>query len=57
MNKIEKCEMMFTLLTDWKIAGINVEDIWCDDSGENKLVYNARCARGYNIKFEFSGNS
>jgi hypothetical protein len=35
---------VMTLLTDLKIAGVEVRFIRCDDSGE-----------GYGIKFEFSG--
>jgi hypothetical protein len=46
---------MFTLLTDSKIAGIEVKYIRCDDSGENKAFYNACQSNGYLIKFEFSG--
>ena len=46
---------MFTLLKDLKIAGIDIKYIHCDDSGDNKLFYNACHAKGYNIKFEFSG--
>jgi hypothetical protein len=43
------------LLTDLKIAGIEVKYIHCDDSGENKYFYNACWSNGYLIKFEFSG--
>ena len=54
-NKNELKEEMFTLLTDLKIAGINVKYIRCDDSGENKLFFNACHAKGYNINVKFSG--
>jgi len=46
---------LFTLLTDLKIAGIEVKFIRCDDSGENKAFYDACWSKGYLIKFEFSG--
>ena len=54
-NKSDLKEKMFTLLTDLKIAGIDIKYIRCDDSGENKAFYDACRAKGYNIKFEFSG--
>jgi transposase InsO family protein len=54
-NKSELKEKMFPLLTDLKIAGIDNKHIRCDDSGENKAFYDACSAKGYNIKFEFSG--
>ena len=40
---------------DLKIAGLDIKYIQWDSSGENKLFYNACHAKGYNIKFEFSG--
>jgi hypothetical protein len=46
---------MKILLTDLKIAGIEVNYIRCDDSGENKVFYNHCCLNGELIKFEFSG--
>jgi len=46
---------MFSLLTDLKITGINVNYIGCDNSHENKSFYNFYCEKGYKIKFEFSG--
>ena len=46
---------MFTLLTDLKIAGIEVKYIRCDDSGENESFYYACRSADYLIKFEFSG--
>jgi hypothetical protein len=54
-NKSELKEKMLKLLTDLKIAEINVKFIRCDDSGENKSFQNACLASGHNIKFEFSG--
>jgi hypothetical protein len=44
-----------TLLTNLKIAGINVKHIRCDDSGENKSLFQACVAQGYGINSEFSG--
>ena len=44
-----------TLLTDLKIAGVNVKFIRCDDSGENKALFEECHSKGYGIKFEFSG--
>jgi hypothetical protein len=44
---------MFKLLTDLKIAGIEVKYIWCDDSGENKSFYNACWSNDFLIKFDF----
>jgi hypothetical protein len=49
-----KCKVM-TLLTDLKIAEINVKYIRCDDSGENKALFEACQAQEYGVKFEFSG--
>jgi hypothetical protein len=46
---------MFPLLTDLKIAGIDIKHIRCDNSGKNEVFYDACCTKGYNIKFEFSG--
>ena len=48
-------DKVMTLLTDLKIASINVKYIRCDDSGENKALYNQCRAQGYGVKFEFSG--
>jgi hypothetical protein len=44
-----------TLLIDLKIAGVNVKFIRCDDSGENKALFEECRSKGYGIKFEFSG--
>jgi hypothetical protein len=46
---------VMTQLTDLKIAGINVKHIRCNDSGENKSLFQACGAQGYGINFEFSG--
>jgi hypothetical protein len=54
-NKSKLKEKMFPLLTDLKIAGIDIKYIRCDDSGENKVFYDACHTKGYNIKFAFSG--
>jgi hypothetical protein len=43
-----------TLLTDLKIADIDVKHIRCDDSGENKALFEACQAQGYGVKFEIS---
>jgi hypothetical protein len=44
-----------TLLTDLKIAGVNLKFIRCDDSGENKALFEECRSKGVGIKFEFSG--
>jgi hypothetical protein len=44
-----------TLLTDLKIAGVKVKFIRCDDSGENKALFEECRSKGFGIKFEFSG--
>jgi hypothetical protein len=54
-NKSKLKEKMFPLLTDLKIAGIDIKYIRCDNSGKNKVFYDTCCQKGYNIKFEFSG--
>jgi hypothetical protein len=46
---------MMTLLTDLKIAGINVRFICCDDSGESKAFQKECKSKALNIIFEFSG--
>jgi hypothetical protein len=43
------------LLTDLKIAGLDVKFIQCNDSGENKALFDECRCKGYNVKFEFSG--
>jgi hypothetical protein len=54
-NKRDLKSKVMTLLTDLKIAEINVKYIRCDDSGENKALFDACQAQGYGMKFEFSG--
>jgi hypothetical protein len=44
-----------TLLTDLKIAGINVTFIRCDDAGENTSMNNDQDIKSFGVKFEFSG--
>jgi hypothetical protein len=44
-----------TLLTDLKIAGLDVKFIRCDDLGENKALFDECRFKEYNVKFEFSG--
>jgi hypothetical protein len=44
-----------TLLTDLKIAGLDVKLIQYDDSGDNKALFDECRSKGYNVKFEFSG--
>jgi hypothetical protein len=43
-----------TLLTDLKIAGLDVKFICCNDSGENKALFDECRSKGCNVKFEFS---
>jgi hypothetical protein len=54
-NKTDLKSKFMTLLTDLKIAGINLKYIRCDDSGENKALFGACQAQGYGVKFKFSG--
>jgi hypothetical protein len=54
-SKGELNDKMKILLTDLKIAGIEVKYIRCDDSGENKAFFNYCRLNGELIKFEFSG--
>jgi hypothetical protein len=44
-----------TLLTDLKIAGLDVKFIQRNDSEENKALFDECRSKGYNVKFEFSG--
>ena len=46
---------MKTLLTDLKIAGVNVKCIRCDNAGENIALKNYLDIKTYGFKFEFSG--
>jgi hypothetical protein len=54
-SKSESKNMIFTLLTDFNISGINLKFIRYDDSGEIKPFYDSRRANENNITFEFSG--
>jgi hypothetical protein len=45
---------MIELLTDLKIAGINIRFVRCDNSGENKAFQRECKSKGLNIMFEFS---
>jgi hypothetical protein len=54
-NKSDLKSKIMTLLTDLKIAEINVNYIRCNDSGENKALFEACQAQGYGVKFEFTG--
>jgi hypothetical protein len=49
-NKSKLKEEMFALLTDLKIAGIDIKHIRRDDSGENKAFYDACCTKGYTLR-------
>jgi hypothetical protein len=46
---------MKTLLTDLKIAGINVKCIRCNVAGENIALKNELDIKTHGVKFEFSG--
>jgi hypothetical protein len=46
---------VMTLLTDLKIAGIDVKYIRCNDLGKNKSLFDECQAQAYGVKFEFSG--
>jgi hypothetical protein len=54
-NKSDLKSKVMTLLTDLKIAGINVKYIRCNNSGENKASFEACQDQVYGVKFEFSG--
>jgi hypothetical protein len=54
-NKSDLKSKVMTLLTNLKIAGINVKYFRCDDSGENKALFDACQAQGYGVKLKFSG--
>jgi hypothetical protein len=45
---------VLTLLTDLNVAGIYVKKLRCDDSCENKALFEACQSQGYGLKFEFS---
>jgi hypothetical protein len=44
-----------TLLTDLKIANLNIRFIRCDDASENMKMKNDPKIKSFGIKFEFSG--
>jgi hypothetical protein len=44
-----------TLLTDLNIAGLDVKFIQCDESLENKSLFDECRSKEYNVKFEFFG--
>jgi hypothetical protein len=44
-----------TLLTDLKIAVLDIKFIRCKDLGENKALFDECKSKGYNVKFEFYG--
>jgi hypothetical protein len=46
-NKSDLKSKIMTLLNDLKIAGINVKFIRCNDSAENKALFEAFQAQGY----------
>jgi hypothetical protein len=46
---------VITLLTDLKITGIDVKYIRCNNSSENKALFEECRIKGYGIKLEFSG--
>jgi transposase InsO family protein len=54
-NKSDLKSKVLTLLSDLKVAGINVKYIRCDDSSENKALFEACQSQGYGVKFKFSG--
>jgi Reverse transcriptase (RNA-dependent DNA polymerase) len=54
-EKRELKEKMIELLTDLKIAGINIKFICCDDSGENKAFQKECKSKALNIISEFLG--
>jgi hypothetical protein len=54
-KKIDLKGKFLTVLIDLKTIGLVVKLIWCDDSNENKALFDACQSKGYNIKFEFSG--
>jgi hypothetical protein len=54
-GKSELKTKIMSLLTDLQIAGVNVKFIRCDDSGDNKPLFEECRSKGQVIKFEFSG--
>ena len=54
-SKSELKSKMMDLLTDLKIASIDVKIIRCNNASENKVFYEECRSKGMNIRFEFSG--
>jgi hypothetical protein len=54
-NKSYLQDKVRTLLTYYKIAGLNVKCIRCDDAGENMLMKNDQGIKSFGVKFKFSG--
>ena len=54
-NKSDLKVKMINLLTDLKIADVNVKFIRCDDTGENKSMKDDHRIKSFGVKFEFSG--
>ena len=54
-NKSDLKVKMINLLTDLKIADVNVKFIRCDDAGENKSMKDDHRIKSFGVKFEFSG--
>jgi hypothetical protein len=54
-NKSDLKGKVKTLLTDLKIAGINVKFIRCDNAGKNLSMKNDQDINSFGTKFEFSG--
>jgi hypothetical protein len=53
-NSELKCKVK-TMLTDSKVAGLNVKYIRCDDAGENMSMNNDLDIKFLGVKFKFSG--
>jgi hypothetical protein len=53
-NKSDLKAKIKTLLTDLKIAGLNVRLNRCDDAGKNMTVKNDPEIKSFSVKFEFS---
>jgi hypothetical protein len=54
-RKSDLKEKVNTLLTDLKIAGLNVKFIRCDDAGENVSMKSDQDIKSFGVKFEFLG--
>jgi hypothetical protein len=55
INKSDLKGKVKTLLTDLKIAGLNMKFVRCDDAGKNTLMKNDQDIKSFGVKFEFSG--